>query len=58
MAVVNGTLLTETVAPVTGFSSGIGPATARPLAADAYIVTRDRRVAVNEVLLRAGEQTW
>ena len=24
----------------------------------AYIVTRDRRVAVNEVLIRAGEQTW
>jgi NADP-dependent 3-hydroxy acid dehydrogenase YdfG len=24
----------------------------------AYIVTRDRRMAVNEVLVRAGEQTW
>jgi NADP-dependent 3-hydroxy acid dehydrogenase YdfG len=24
----------------------------------AYIVTRDRRVAVNEVLVRAAEQTW
>ena len=24
----------------------------------AYIVTRDRRVAVNEVLIRASEQTW
>jgi NADP-dependent 3-hydroxy acid dehydrogenase YdfG len=24
----------------------------------AYIVTRDRRVAVNELLIRAGEQTW
>ena len=24
----------------------------------AYIVTRDRRVAVNEVLVRAGDQTW
>jgi NADP-dependent 3-hydroxy acid dehydrogenase YdfG len=24
----------------------------------AYIVTRDRRVAVNEVLVRAGNQTW
>ncbi|MBB2741492.1 UNVERIFIED_ORG: NADP-dependent 3-hydroxy acid dehydrogenase YdfG [Microbispora rosea subsp. rosea] len=23
-----------------------------------YIVTRDRRVAVNEILVRAGEQTW
>jgi NADP-dependent 3-hydroxy acid dehydrogenase YdfG len=24
----------------------------------AYIVTRDRRVAVNEMLVRAGAQTW
>ena len=24
----------------------------------AYLVTRDRRVAVNEVLVRAGDQTW
>jgi NADP-dependent 3-hydroxy acid dehydrogenase YdfG len=24
----------------------------------AYIVTRDRRVAVNEILIRAGDQTW
>jgi NADP-dependent 3-hydroxy acid dehydrogenase YdfG len=23
-----------------------------------YIVTRDRRVAVNEILVRAAEQTW
>jgi NADP-dependent 3-hydroxy acid dehydrogenase YdfG len=23
-----------------------------------YIVTRDRRVAVNEMLVRAGDQTW
>jgi NADP-dependent 3-hydroxy acid dehydrogenase YdfG len=23
-----------------------------------YIVTRDRRVAVNEILIRSGEQTW
>lgn len=23
-----------------------------------YIVTRDRRVAVNEMLIRAGDQTW
>ena len=23
-----------------------------------YVVTRDRRVAVNEILIRAGEQTW
>ena len=24
----------------------------------AWIITRDRRVAVNEILVRAGEQTW
>jgi NADP-dependent 3-hydroxy acid dehydrogenase YdfG len=24
----------------------------------AYMVTRDRRVAVNEMLVRAGAQTW
>ena len=24
----------------------------------AYIVTRDRRVAINELLVRASEQTW
>jgi NADP-dependent 3-hydroxy acid dehydrogenase YdfG len=24
----------------------------------AYVVTRDRRVAVNEILVRASEQTW
>lgn len=23
-----------------------------------YIVTRDRRMAVNEMVVRAGEQTW
>jgi NADP-dependent 3-hydroxy acid dehydrogenase YdfG len=23
-----------------------------------YIVTRDRRVAVNEMLVRAGDRTW
>ena len=23
-----------------------------------YMVTRDRRVAVNEMLVRAGEQSW
>jgi NADP-dependent 3-hydroxy acid dehydrogenase YdfG len=23
-----------------------------------YIVTRDRRVAINELLVRAGEQSW
>jgi NADP-dependent 3-hydroxy acid dehydrogenase YdfG len=24
----------------------------------AFIVTRDRRVAVNEILVRSAEQTW
>jgi NADP-dependent 3-hydroxy acid dehydrogenase YdfG len=24
----------------------------------AYMVTRDRRIAVNEMLVRAGAQTW
>ena len=24
----------------------------------AYIVTRDRRIAINEILVRASEQTW
>jgi len=24
----------------------------------AYVVTRERRVAVNEMLVRAGDQTW
>jgi len=24
----------------------------------AYIITRDRRVAVNEILVHAGQQTW
>ena len=24
----------------------------------AFIVTRDRRVAINEILVRAGDQTW
>jgi len=46
--------LEDTVVLVTGSSSGIGAATARRLA---YIVTRQRRVAVNEILVRATGQT-
>lgn len=39
-------------------TASIGPL--RPDIADAvaYIVTQDRRVAVNEILVRAAEQTW
>ena len=38
---------------------GIDPLRAEDIAdAVAYIVTRERRVAVNEMLVRAGEQTW
>ena len=38
---------------------GIEPLRAADIAdAIAYIVTRERRVAVNEMLVRAGEQTW
>jgi NADP-dependent 3-hydroxy acid dehydrogenase YdfG len=35
-------------------------ASIEPLLPDdiAYIVTRDRRIAVNEILVRAAEQTW
>jgi hypothetical protein len=46
------TPLKNTAALVTGSSSGIDVADAI-----AYIVTRDRRVAVNEILVRAGDQT-
>jgi NADP-dependent 3-hydroxy acid dehydrogenase YdfG len=55
----------------TGQLPGIGPDAARrqvgdiePLRASdiadaiAYIITRDRRVAVNEILVRASDQTW
>ncbi|WP_405988258.1 SDR family NAD(P)-dependent oxidoreductase [Streptomyces sp. NBC_00986] len=39
--------------------SGIEPLRAEDVAdAIAYIVTRERRVAVNEMLVRAGDQTW
>ena len=39
--------------------AGIVPLRPEDIAdAVAYIVTRDRRVAVNEMLVRAGEQTW
>ncbi|MGY6024767.1 SDR family NAD(P)-dependent oxidoreductase [Streptomyces spinosirectus] len=39
--------------------SGIEPLQAADIAdAIGYIVTRERRVAVNEMLVRAGDQTW
>ena len=39
--------------------SGIEPLRPEDVAdAIAYIVTRERRVAINEILVRAGEQTW
>jgi NADP-dependent 3-hydroxy acid dehydrogenase YdfG len=39
--------------------SGVEPLQPEDVAdAIAYIVTRERRVAVNEILVRAGEQTW
>jgi NADP-dependent 3-hydroxy acid dehydrogenase YdfG len=39
--------------------AGIEPMRPEDIAdAVAYIVTRDRRVAVNEMLVRAGDQTW
>jgi NADP-dependent 3-hydroxy acid dehydrogenase YdfG len=39
--------------------AGIEPLQPEDIAdAVAYIVTRDRRVAVNEMLVRAGDQTW
>ena len=62
--------LDGTVALVTGASSGIGEAIEQRSPgmvklepsdiADAvtYMVTRGRRVAVNEILVRAAEQTW
>jgi NADP-dependent 3-hydroxy acid dehydrogenase YdfG len=39
--------------------SGVEPLRPEDVAdAIAYIVTRERRVAVNEILVRAGDQTW
>jgi NADP-dependent 3-hydroxy acid dehydrogenase YdfG len=39
--------------------TGIEPMQPEDIAdAIAYIVTRDRRMAVNEILVRAGDQTW
>jgi NADP-dependent 3-hydroxy acid dehydrogenase YdfG len=39
--------------------TGIEPLQADDVAdAIAYIVTRERRVAINEILVRAGDQTW
>lgn len=39
--------------------SGIEPLRAEDVAdAIGYVVTRNRRIAVNEVLIRAGDQTW
>jgi NADP-dependent 3-hydroxy acid dehydrogenase YdfG len=39
--------------------SGIEPLRPEDVAdAIAYVVTRERRVAINEILLRAGDQTW
>ena len=39
--------------------SGIEPLRAEDVAdAIAYIVTRERRVAINEIVVRAGDQTW
>jgi len=43
----------------TSQTASIGPLRPEDIAdAVAYIVTRDRRVAVNEILVRAAEQTW
>ncbi|HSZ45958.1 MAG TPA: hypothetical protein VK823_11505 [Streptosporangiaceae bacterium] len=40
-------------------AGAIQPMRAEDIAdAVAYMVTRDRRIAVNEMLIRASEQTW
>jgi NADP-dependent 3-hydroxy acid dehydrogenase YdfG len=60
-----GTVQTDLIAPPPGTpkppaaSSGVELLQPQDVAdAIAYMVTRPRRVAINEILLRAGEQTW
>ena len=60
-----GTVATDLIAPPAGQpntparSSGIELLQPQDVAdAISYMVTRPRRVAINELLLRAGEQTW
>ena len=60
-----GTVQTDLIAPpdakpsAAATSSGIELLRPQDIAdAIAYMVTRPRRVAINEILLRAGEQTW
>lgn len=60
-----GTVETDLIAPPAGQadapakSSGIELLQPQDVAdAITYMVTRPRRVAINEILLRAGEQTW
>jgi len=56
---MSGKPLAGAVALVTGASSGIEPLRAEDVAdAIGYIVTRERRVAVNEMLVRVGDQPW
>jgi NADP-dependent 3-hydroxy acid dehydrogenase YdfG len=56
---INTHLSAETKAAVDRQSSQIDMLQASDIAdAVMYVVTRDRRVAVNEILVRAAEQTW
>ena len=49
----------EVAAAAAGQVDSIEPLRPEDIAdAISYIVTRDRRVAVNEILVRAGEQSW